>query len=167
MICEAIVGVTRLARQQVALALEGMTVEHERDWALAQMEWGYVPETCMLTAGALSQMNRVISGLIVYPERMAANVNLLNGLILSEAVMLELALSVGRQSAHEVVYRASMRAYEENLPLKESLMREPEIRDHLEPEAMERLLDPARYTGLAGVFVDRVVSWIRTGKELE
>jgi adenylosuccinate lyase len=161
MICEAIAGVSRLVRQQVPLALDAMGHEHERDWAMVHMEWAFVPEACLLAAGALAQTIRVMRGLIVYPERMARNVDLLQGLILSEAVMLELAKRIGRQDAHEVVYRASMRAYEEGISLKDALMKESIVKDHLNPADLDALLDPRAYTGLCGQYVDRIVEEAR------
>jgi 3-carboxy-cis,cis-muconate cycloisomerase len=156
MICEAIVGVSRLVRQNIPAALEAMAHAHERDWAMIHMEWAFVPETCLYTAGALTQLNRVINGLIVYPDRMASNLDMLKGLLLSEAVMLRLAESVGRQDAHDLVYLASMHAHEQHLPLKDVLLRDSEVSKHLSPQELEDLLRPERYTGLAGEFVDRV-----------
>jgi len=158
MICEAIVGMARLIRQNVPSALEAMGHEHERDWSMVHMEWAFVPETCLYTAGALSQMNRVISGLIVYPERMAKNMVMLRGLLLSEAVMLNLAEKIGRQDAHDVVYRASMRAFEDRLSLKESLLQEQVVTAHMSSDQIDELLKPESYTGFAGDFVDRVIA---------
>ncbi|SVE46389.1 uncharacterized protein METZ01_LOCUS499243, partial [marine metagenome] len=150
-------GVARLIRQNVPAALEAMGHEHERDWSMVHMEWAFVPETCLYTGGALSQMNRVIHGLVVYPERMAKNMDMLRGLLLSEAVMLKLAEKIGRQDAHDVVYRASMRAYEDGLSLKESLLQEQVVTSHMSSEQIDGLLKPESYTGFAGDFVDRVV----------
>lgn len=156
MICEAIVGVSRLVRNNIPAALEAMAHEHERDWAMIHMEWAFVPETCLYTAGALTQLNRVIKGIIVYPDRMASNLDMLKGLLLSEAVMLRLAETIGRQDAHDLVYLASMQAHERHLPLKEVLLKDRAVSKHLSPEELEDLLRPERYTGLAGEFVDRV-----------
>jgi 3-carboxy-cis,cis-muconate cycloisomerase len=158
MICEAVVGVAKLIRQQVPVAIEAMGHAHERDWALIQMEWAFVPETCLFTAGALAQTVRVICGLIVYPERMESNVGLLRGLILSEAVMLQLARKTGRQDAHDIVYKASMAAHDQQLSLKEALLAEPDVASRMTPEEMDALLDPWAYVGLSGEFVDRVVA---------
>ena len=69
----------------------------------------------ILAGGAVANTLRVIQGLNVYRERMRANVDLLDGLSLSEAVMLELGSYVGRQVAHDVIYEASMAAYEQEL----------------------------------------------------
>ncbi len=167
MICEAILSVTRLARQNVPAAMEAMAHEHERDWAMIHMEWAFIPETFLYASGALEQISRVILGLIVYPARMAENLDMLKGLLLSESVMLRLAEFVGRQDAHDIVYRASMTAHEENISLKEVLSRDTEVTTHLTLETIDELLDPRRYTGLAGTFVDRVARAARRARGIQ
>ena len=77
-------------------------------------------------------------------------------LSLSEAVMLELGAFVGRQLAHEVVYEASMAAYEQERPLRDLLLEDTRITRHLSADKLDELLQPERYTGLCGEFVDRV-----------
>lgn len=158
MICEAVLGITRIIRQQPPIALEAMSHEHERDWAMIHMEWVFVPETCLLTSGALAQMLHVFKDLVVYPDRMRENVNMLHGLILSEAIMLALGLKIGRQHAHDVVYRASMRAHEKRISLKKALMDEPAVSQQLTEREIDDLLVPDAYTGLSGIYVDRVLN---------
>lgn len=165
MICEAIIAATRLVRNLIAPALEAMGHEHERDWSMIHMEWAFVPEACLLAAGSLKQTTRVISDLIVYKDRMARNVDLLKGLIVSEAAMLKLAGKIGRQDAHDVVYHASMRAYEENLSLKEALMAEPIVQVNLAAEDIDAVLDPRAYIGLSIHYVDEVVKAAKAAKE--
>jgi adenylosuccinate lyase len=64
---------------------------------------------------------------------------------------------VGRQTAHDIVYECSMRAVEHKLPFRQTLAEHPVVSQHLSGEEIERLIDPIHYTGLAGVFVDRVI----------
>lgn len=80
-----------------------MIQKHERDWVGDHMEWAYLPELCIMTNGALHLSTRTLAGLLVCPERMRANLDLTNGLMLSEAIMLALAQKIGRQTAHIVV----------------------------------------------------------------
>lgn len=157
MLSEAIVALARLGMRIPSIALDAMIQEHERDWAGDHMEWAYLPEICIMTDGALHLTIRVISGLLVYPDRMRFNLNKTNGLMLSEAVMLVLALKVGRQTAHEIVYECAMQSIEKNLPFKQTLADHTVIALHLTVQDIERLLDPIHYTGLSGQFVDRVV----------
>src|SRR3972149_1740870 len=101
--------------------MEAMIQEHERDWTGDHLEWAYLPEICVMTDGALHLTTRVVSGLQVHPDRMQRNLEQLNGLMLSEAVMLALAQKVGRQTAHDAVYECSMRAFEHDLPFQQTL----------------------------------------------
>ena len=158
MICEAILALARLVMHSVPAALDAMIQEHERDWVGDHMEWAYLPEMCIMADGALQLTTRVVSGLQVHPARMRRNLDQLNGLMLSEAVMLALAQRVGRQTAHDVVYECSMRAVEQSLPFRQTLAEHPVVAQHLTSQDIERLLDPGHYTGLAGQFVDRVTT---------
>ncbi len=158
MICELIVALGRIVRQDAALALDTMVQEHERDMGAWQAEWEYVPRACLLTASALAHSLRVARGLRVDPGRMRANIDLTGGLALSEVVMLELGRSVGRQEAHDVVYRICMRVIEHSGSFREDLLDDTLVRAHLTPAQVDALLDPERYLGVAPACVDRVLT---------
>jgi 3-carboxy-cis,cis-muconate cycloisomerase len=158
--CESIMALARLARSLVPAMLESMgTAEHERDWAAVHTEWAAVPEAFILTGAAVSQTLDVARGLIVYREKMRSDVDILHGLILSEAVMLKLGEYVGRQAAHDLVYEASMAAYEQGRPLKDLLLEDPRIAGRISAEQLDEILRPEAYAGLAGEFVDQVTRW--------
>ncbi len=156
MLCEGIMAEARMVRGLLTTVLTAMESEHERDWAAVHVEWACVPEASILTGGAVAHTLRVIEGLLVYRERMRANVNILHGLSLSEAVMLQLGVYIGRQVAHEVVYEASMAAFEQGRPLRDLLMADSRVTRHLSADKIDEILRPELYTGLCGVFVDRV-----------
>ncbi len=156
MLCEAIAALARLCFDRARTALDGLIQEHERDWTVNHMEWAYLPELCVMADGALALTLRVLGGLHVYPERMRANVDALQGLMMSEAVMFALGQAVGRQTAHDVVYACAMRAVETKRPFREVLAEDPLVRAHLSDDDLDRLLDPTRYIGLAREMVDRV-----------
>jgi adenylosuccinate lyase len=157
--CEGIMALSRLARSLAPSLLESAaTAEHERDWSAVHTEWAALPEICITSGAAVSQTRAIISDLIVYRDRMRANVDALHGLILSEAVMLALGEYVGRQAAHDLVYEAAMAAFEQRRPLADLLAADPRITSHLAPDRIADLLRPEAYTGLAGLFVDRVVT---------
>jgi 3-carboxy-cis,cis-muconate cycloisomerase len=163
MICETIVTLARLARQQAAVGLDAMIHEHERDWSSFQMEWVYLPELCILTHAALEQTRRVVAGLVVYPDKMLENLNATGGLLLAERVMLALGKSIGRQAAHDAVYAAAMQAFENRLPFGDVLKQDGEVATYLDPATIDRLLDPLEYTGLASVCVDRLIGFRQSG----
>ena len=158
MICEAVLALSRLVMRAVPLGLDAMIQDHERDWTADHIEWAYLGEVCMLTDGALELITGVVRGLEVNTQRMLDNLEMDAGLILSEAVMLALGKSLGRQSAHEVVYACAMRAHESGLSFRQTLQDHPLVSGHLSEEALDDLTDPHGYTGLAGRFVDRVVA---------
>jgi 3-carboxy-cis,cis-muconate cycloisomerase len=73
-----------------------------------------------------------------------------------------LAPALGREDAHRVVAAACNKALETGSHLLGALSAEPSVSAHLSREQLESLLDPENYTGLAGAFVDRVVTQSRT-----
>jgi len=87
-------------------------------------------------------------GLKLDPARMRANLDLGNGLIMGEAVMLDLGLAIGRQHAHDVVYDAAQEAFVQNKSFGDLLAADPRVTQHMKPDAIARLLDPTAYTGL-------------------
>jgi adenylosuccinate lyase len=159
MICEAILTLARLCREKASTAVDTLLYnEHERDWSSFQMEWVYLAELFVMGQRAVELTLRVLRGLIVYPEQMRKNLDLTQGLLLAERVMFALGKHIGRQAAHDLVYKCAMRAFGEGRLFLDALCDEALIRAHLSRESLEALLDPAQYTGLAAVFVERVTN---------
>ncbi|KQU25856.1 adenylosuccinate lyase [Bacillus sp. Leaf13] len=156
MICEYVVGLSHLVRKKSSLGLDCMVQEHERDMAFWQTEWSYIPEICIMTSGALFQMQGVLENIIVNKEHMERNVNATQGLIVSENVMLALGRYVGRQVAHDIVYEASMKAFKEERALLDVLLEDNEVMKNMGEAEVRNLMDPAQYTGLCAQFIDRV-----------
>jgi 3-carboxy-cis,cis-muconate cycloisomerase len=96
----------------------------------------------------LSRLVEVLRGLRLDPERMRQNLDLGGGLIMAEAVMLNLGKTIGRQHAHDVVYDAAQAAFVEGKSFGMLLAADPRVTAHLAPQQIGALLDPAGYTGL-------------------
>jgi adenylosuccinate lyase len=79
---------------------------------------------------------------------MRKNLDLGGGLIMAEAVMLDLGAAIGRQHAHDVVYDAAQAAFVEGRAFGTVLAEDPRVIAHLDAKAIEKLLDPTAYTGL-------------------
>ena len=156
MLCEAIAALARLCFNHARAALDGLIQDHERDWTINHMEWAYLPDLCVMADGALALTLRVLSDLRVYPERMRANLDALDGLMMSEAVMFALGQAVGRQTAHDVVYECAMQAVASRRAFRDVLAEHPVVSQHLSSEDLSRLLDPTLYIGLAREMVDQV-----------
>jgi 3-carboxy-cis,cis-muconate cycloisomerase len=86
---------------------------------------------------------------------MRENLDLSGGLIMAEALMLELGKQIGRQRAHDAVYDAAQASVTESRPFREMLARDPHVSERLTTAQVEALLDPARYAGLCGLFAER------------
>ena len=108
-------------------------------------------------AAALEKSKNIFENLIVYEKHMERNLFAQKGLMMSECVMMHLAEKLGRMTAHRIVYKACMEAYEKEIPLKEVLMNTKEVTDAFSEQEIDNMLDPHNYVGLAPVFVDRVV----------
>jgi len=132
-----------------------MPQEHERSLGLWHAEWETLPEICCLVAGALAQALNIAQGLEVDAQRMAQNLDLTHGLVLAEAVSIELAQRVGRETAHHLLEQCCKRAVAEHRHLRAVLGDEPEITAQLSAAELDRLLDPAHYLGQATTWVER------------
>jgi 3-carboxy-cis,cis-muconate cycloisomerase len=139
-----------------------MVHDFERATGSWHLEWSAVPESFGLTSGALLQASFMLSGLIVYPDRMLANLEMTRGLIVAEAVMMALAPLTGRQTAHDLVYAACRRAIEAGKPLFEILVDTQDVAVPLGREKLRSLTDPANYLGSASQMVDRVLQTAST-----
>jgi 3-carboxy-cis,cis-muconate cycloisomerase len=148
---------TAMVKQLVAALLEAMIEDHERATGPWQIEWIALPEIFMLSAGALAQTRSVLEGLQVNEKKMRANLDITNGLIMSEAVMMGLGAMMGRDTAHHVVGDIGREALKKGQPLIDALAENKEIAKHADRKKLEELMDPANYLGVAGEMVDRVL----------
>lgn len=147
----------RNVRSIAPAILESMVSENERDWGCFLSEWEAIPRACHLMGAALSKTKYILENLIVYPKHMERNLFIQKGLMMSECVMMHLAPRLGRMTAHEIVYKSCMEAYEKEIPLKEVLMKTPVVTEAFTEKEIDHMLDPHHYVGLAPAFVDRVM----------
>jgi 3-carboxy-cis,cis-muconate cycloisomerase len=149
---------TAMVKQLVAALLEAMIEDHERATGPWEIEWIALPEIFMLSAGALAQTRFLVEGLQVNEKKMRENLDITNGLIMSEAVMMGLGDKMGRNTAHDVVYDICREVVKTGQPLIDLLEENAEIRKHADRKKLEALVDPANYLGVAGEMVDRVLA---------
>jgi adenylosuccinate lyase len=147
-LCQDVIALTAEVRALVPLALEAMQTEHEADRTTSLMMDSAEARACIAMGDALSRLGEVMKGLRLDPERMRRNLDLGGGSIMAEAIMLELGATLGRQHAHDVVYDAAQASFVEGRPFSTVLAADPRVTAHLDPRAIDRLLDPVAYTGL-------------------
>jgi 3-carboxy-cis,cis-muconate cycloisomerase len=147
-LCQDIIAAAAEIRSQVPLALEAMTTEHEADRTTSLMMDTAESRACIATGDMLSRLAEVMRGLRLDPVRMRANLDLGGGLIMAEAVMLDLGAAIGRQHAHDAVYDAAQDAFVKGRSFGELLGADTRVTAHLSPQQISGLLDPTAYTGL-------------------
>jgi 3-carboxy-cis,cis-muconate cycloisomerase len=155
---ELMLAAAKGVRQHAGLMLDAMIHDFERATGPWHAEWMAIPESFVLTAGALHQAKFALGGLVVDEARMAHNLGISKGLIVAEAVMMHLAPFIGRQQAHDVVYAACRVVNDSGRTLAEVLADDSEVSRHFDRAALDRLTDPANYLGLAPAMVDRVLA---------
>jgi len=138
-----------------------MAQEHERAAGAWHAEWETLSDALALTGGAAAATREAMEGLRVHPERMRANLDATEGLLLAEHVTTLAAERLGRLEAHELVEAAARRTFERKTSLREELLAEPVLREVLSREEVDAALDPAQYLGSAGEFVDRALDLYR------
>jgi 3-carboxy-cis,cis-muconate cycloisomerase len=147
-LCQDIIAASAEVRAAVPLALEAMQTEHEADRTTSLVMEAAEARAAIALGDALARLVEVLRGLKLDPERMRRNLDLGGGLIMAEAVMLNLGAAIGRQHAHDVVYDAAQAAFVEQRPFAELLAADPRVTTHLDQKAIAALLDPTAYTGL-------------------
>ena len=142
----------------VATMMSAAVQEHERGLGDWPAEWDTLPDLFELTAGSLAAMTAVVEGLDVDPARMRTNLDLTRGQILAEAAQMALAVHVGKNVAHTLVAEIGKRAMAGGDALGDALKADVRVTRWLDAGAIDQLMDPANYLGMAGEFVDRVLA---------
>jgi 3-carboxy-cis,cis-muconate cycloisomerase len=155
---ELMLAASKAVRQHAGLMLDAMVQDLERATGPWHAEWMAIPESFVLTAGALHQAKFALGGLIVDENKMAENLDISRGLIVAEAVMMGLAPQMGRQQAHDIVYDACRLANEKGMTLADALSADPVVSARIDRATIERLTSPKNYLGLAPEMVDRVLA---------
>ncbi len=156
---ENICGLSRVIKSNVFVALENVSLEHERDLTNSSSERVIISESFVLLDEILKRTKRVIKSLVLHPENIAKNLEMTGGLQMAEAVMMGLAKKgMGRQEAHELLRKLSIKAFKSKRPLKEVLNKSTEVRAYLTESEIERLMEPANYIGTAVEQVKNVLA---------
>lgn len=155
---EIILAQSKILRAQAGLVLDAMVSDFERASGPWHLEWAALPVAFISAVGSLHQANFALSGLQVNQDAMKANLESTRGLIVAEAVMMKLAVYVGRQEAHEIVYGACVSALDRNTSLLEALEKVSEVTQHLSSEELSSLCDPSQYLGCCQLMVDELLT---------
>jgi len=140
--CEQIVGLARLVRANAGASLENNALWHERDISHSSVERVIIPDSFIALDHMLRRFTRIVSGMVVYPDRMRENLERSRGVVFSGTVLLELARrGVSREQAYEWVQRNAMRAFNEQRDFKGLLLADRDITAVFHPADIERAFD--------------------------
>ncbi len=144
---ENLTGLARLVRMSVIPALENVALWHERDISHSSVERGIGPDATVHLDFALRRLAGVVDKLVVYPERMKKNLDLLGGLIHSQRVLLALTQAgMSREDAYRVVQRNAMPVWQGQGDFLTLLKQDEDVKRHLSDEQLEELFDLAYHT---------------------
>ena len=162
---EQVCGLARIVRAMVEPELRNNTLWDERDLTNSSCERIVFPESCVLTDHVIRLTTTIILNLRFYPENIRKNLDLLNGLNMGEAIMIELSKKgVGRQEAHEIVRQCAMSARESGIHMKDALLKNETVSKYMTESEITRIMDPDNYIGTAVCQVDSLAAKLRKRK---
>lgn len=139
---ERISGLARLLRGYVTPAMENVVLWHERDISNSSAERVVFPDAFIVIDYMIGLMTEVVSDWVVYPERMRTNLDATHGAIFSQQVLLALIEhGMDRQAAYKIVQRNAQRAWNDEIHLSDLLKQDPEVGEHLDGGAIDRMFD--------------------------
>ena len=139
---EQITGLARLVRANAMAALENVALWHERDISHSSVERVILPDSFIALDHMLRRFTRIVSGMVVYPDRMMENLQRSRGVVFSGTVLLELARrGISREQAYEWVQRNAMTSFHEKKDFKPLLLADPDVRNVLTSADIDKAFD--------------------------
>ncbi len=125
---ETVSGLARLVRSNLSAGLQDVALWHERDISHSSVERVILPDSTTLAHYLVRRLERLLSRLEVFPERMLENLNSSRGLVFSQAVLLALvSAGMTRDDAYRVVQRNAMRSWDEGEEFRSLIENDPEV----------------------------------------
>ena len=151
-------AVARLGRHRSTGLIEVMGQDHDRCGGSWIAEWALVPEVFLLTSGALGWANELADRLHVNTERMRDNIDMTNGLALSESYVHALAQHIPKSRARALIEIAVQGVRETGTSLPEILLTMKEVTDILSASQIAALAQPENYLGMSAEMLDNVLA---------
>ena len=154
---ENLTGLARMVRSYVVPALENISLWHERDISHSSVERNIGPDSTITLDFALNRLKNILENMNVYPKKMLKNLNITNGLIFSQRVMLELTkLGFSREKAYSIVQKNAQNSWKKNITFYESLKKDSLINKKISNKNLARMFDLNYHTKRIDVIYRRV-----------
>src|SRR5438067_632230 len=125
---ENLTGLARMVRGYAIPALENVALWHERDISHSSVERFIAPDATITLDFALARLAGVIDKLVIYPDAVARNLNMMGGLVFSQRVLLALTQAgVSREDAYTLTQRNAMKVWNEGGDLLDRLKADPDV----------------------------------------
>ncbi len=156
-ISERICGIARIIRANSIVGFENVALWHERDISHSSAERVVLPDSSIALDYILQKATNLIDGLVVYPERMLENINLMRGLVFSGQLLLALTnTGISREDAYDLTQRNAMRVWDEGKDYLELVKADPDIEARLSPDEIERVFSLDHYLRNIDAIFERV-----------
>jgi len=139
---ENLSGLSRLVRSYALAALEDVALWHERDISHSSVERVIAPDAAIVLDFMLGRFTGLMDKLVVYPDRMLANLHITHGVIFSQMVLLSLVeKGAVREDAYAVVQKNAMKSWQEGIEFRSLLERDEEVRKLLSTAELDAIFD--------------------------
>jgi len=140
--CERIAGMARLIRGNAIAATENVTLWHERDISHSSVERVIFPDSCITLDYMLQKTIKLIENLQVYPENMMKNMNITQGLIFSQALLLKLTdKGVTREDSYKLVQKLAHSIWNTEKEFHSVVKESDEAKQYLSEEEIDSCFD--------------------------
>ena len=154
---ENLSGLARLMRSYALASLEDIALWHERDISHSSVERVIAPDATILLDFMLNRFTALVSKLVVYPDRMLANLNMTRGVIFSQMVLLKLIdKGMSRENAYAVVQKNAMESWQEDSDFKRLLLEDDEVMSYLNTQDINTVFRIENFLGHIGLIFNRV-----------
>jgi adenylosuccinate lyase len=154
---ENLSGLARLVRGYADAAMDDVVLWHERDISHSSVERVIAPDATVTLHFMLRRLGKLLDGLVVYPERMRANLEITGGIFAAQRVMLALVdAGMAREDAYSLVQKHSMQSWERQAPLVDLLAQDPSVTSRVDENALRGLTDPKWFVRRVDVIFERV-----------
>jgi adenylosuccinate lyase len=154
---ENLTGIARLIRSYVIPALENISLWHERDISHSSVERNIAPDSTIALDFALNRLKNILENMNVYPEKMLKNLNITNGLIFSQRIMLELTKhGFTREKAYSIVQKNAQNSWKNNIPFIESLTNDTLINEKISNKDLNKMFDLNYHTKRISLIYKRI-----------
>jgi adenylosuccinate lyase len=154
---ENVTGLARMVRSYALPAMENVALWHERDISHSSVERYIGPDATITLDFALARMTSVVDKLLVYPERMQANLDATRGLVHSQRVLLALTQAgLAREDSYRLVQKNAMRAWNGEGNLLDLLKADPEVAKAIPAAKLEDMFDLGYHLAQVDTIFSRV-----------